>query len=311
MKKILYILFGLCLSSQIFAQQTFELPHNYNNQFLRNPAATGLWNAMEISAFYSKSFTNVDRAPTVFFGALQYPIAGQNAAFGVSFMNEKASLLSQSGLTGTFAYKLRGLAGKDDYLSLGIGTNLSFVRFNGLEAIVSNENDPNLGGTESGFGINFQAGFLYSSSDNIGERGSDDLIFQIGAGAARLKRSVNIRSIYTYRDEMQLNAFGSLIFSQSDDLVLRSYVEALYETNGNLNLTLGGRATFAQSFIAGVAIDNQVSLGIEVGYKLKAFGDGLSSVIVNFNVPFGEINNFANPGVGISYHHAFDLSGSW
>lgn len=311
MKKLIYIIFVLSLVPSIYAQQTFELPHNYNDQFLRNPAATGLWNAMEVSAFYSKSFTNIERAPTVFFGALQYPLPGQNAAFGVAFTNESASLLSHSGLSGTFAYKLRGLAKKDDYLSLGIGTHLDFVRFNGLEAIVSNENDPNLGGSESGFGINFQAGFLYSSSDNIGQRNSDDLIFQVGAGASRLKRSVNIRSIYTFKDEMQLNAFGALILAQSNAMVIQSYLEALYETNGEFNLTLGGRATFAESFIAGISVDNQVAIGVELGFKMKAFGDGRSSVIVNFSVPFSEINNYANPGVGISYRHTFDLSGSW
>ncbi len=312
MKNIFNILSFVVLSfSAIFGQQSIEIPHNYNNQFLRNPAATGLWEDLEVSAFYTKAFTNIDNAPTTFFGAVQYPVPGQNAAFGVSLISEKASLLSTISLAGTFAYKLRGLLSNDDFLSMGIGMNLNYLGFDGSKAIVVDGNEPNLVGSESGFGINFQMGVLYSSSDNINKRGSDDFIYQIGTGLARVSRSVNIRSRYSFQEQTHLNGLLSIIYSTDASLIIRSYLEALYETSGQLNLTLGGRASLGESVILGGSFDSHLALGIEIGYRLKTFGDGYSTVVANFNIPFGQVSDFVNPGLGLSFHHSFDLNGGW
>lgn len=312
MKNILYTLCFIALSAgTMCGQQSIEIPHNYNNQFLRNPAATGIWDELEVSAFYTKAFSNVDNAPTTFFGAMQYPVAGQNGAFGLSLISEKASLLSSTSLAATYAYKLRGLLNKDDFLSMGLGMNLNYFGFDGTRAIVVDGNEPNLGGQENGFGINFQAGVLYSTSNNINKRGGDDFIYQIGIGMARLDRSVNIRSLYTLQEQTQLNGFASVIYSADASLKIQSYIETLYETSGQLNMTLGGRATLAESIIIGASFDSHLALGVEIGYRMKAFGDVYSSVVANFNVPFGQVNDFVNPGIGLSYHHAFDLNGGW
>ncbi|MEE9437611.1 MAG: PorP/SprF family type IX secretion system membrane protein [Saprospiraceae bacterium] len=296
-------------ASSTNAQQSIKLPHNFDNQFLRNPAATGLWNSLEVSGFYTKAFSNVDNAPTTLMGAVQYPISKQSGSFGVSIISEKASLLSNTSITGTYAYKLRGLFGNSDFLSLGMGTNLTYLGFNGTEAIVSDVDEPNLGGVESGFGINFQAGIFYSSSDNVGLRNSDDLIIQAGVGTSRINRAINIKSVYSYNEVMLINGYLGMIFSQDASLVINSYLESVYESSGQLNLTIGGRSTFSEAFIIGASFDSQLAMGIELGYKLKAFSDGLSSVIININVPFNDVSEYINPGVGISYHHKFDIVG--
>ena len=159
------------------AQQSFEIPHNYNNQFLNNPAATGVWEKLDISAFYSNTFSNVENSPTIIVASAQYAAPKQNAAFGFNLNTEKAGLLHNTSISGSFAYKLRGLATKNDFLSLGLGIRANSLNFDGSNAIVSQLGEPNLGGSESGFGVNFSFGAFYTSSSiELGLRDSEDLI---------------------------------------------------------------------------------------------------------------------------------------
>ena len=313
MKYILSLIFLLFVTTHTVAQQSFEIPHNYSNQFLNNPAATGVWEKLDISAFYSKTFTNVDKAPTILFGAVQYALPKQNAAFGVSINSETASLLSNTSVLGTFAYKLKGIANRNDFISLGIGLRVSSINFSGSDAIVSQLGEPNLGGDESGFGINFSAGAFYSSSSaEIEYRGSDDFIYQGGLSVSKIGQKTNFQNVNSFVDEYVINGFVSTIFAQHADFVVQSYAEAIYGSNSSLNVIGGVRTTLNNTVIIGGSLDANLALGIEFGFSLKSTNkSNVSSAIINFNIPFNDIAEYVNPGVGLSLRHLIDLSTGW
>lgn len=312
MKNIYLVIILTFSASAIFAQQSFEIPHNYDNQFINNPAATGIWERLDLSTFYSKTFTNVENAPTIIFGTAQYAVPNQNAAFGLNVFSEKAGLLRNTGVNGTFAYKLRAIANRKDFLSLGIGMRVSSIRFAGSEAIVSQVGEPNLGGDDTGFGINFQAGVFYSSSsEKIGYRGSDDVIFQGGVSISQVGRKTNFGTVYDFQEEYIMNGFISTIFAQNSEFILQSYLESTYGSSGGLNLVGGGRATLNEAIIIGASLDSHLALGLEFGFNFKSVNDNISTAIVNFNLPFNDISNYVNPGVGIMLKHQVDLSTGW
>ena len=42
--------------------------------------------------------------------------------------------------------------------------------------------------------------------------------------------------------------------------------------------------------------------------SFKSVDDNISSAIINFNIPFNDISDYINPGVGIRLRHQIDLS---
>jgi len=292
----------------ISAQQGFQISHNYNNQFVQNPAATAIWDKTEISAYYSRAFNNVPNAPTDMFAGIQYAIPGQNAAVGASIISQSAGLTTLNNLSGSFSYKLKKLANRDDYLSFGLGLKINQLKIRGTEAIVIDNEDPNYGGIESGIGINFQGGVFYSSSNKIGGRNSADYIFQFGAGVNSIDRVNNLNSIYTYDEDLQINAFASMIMAGNLDMIVRGYVESILLNKDQLNLTLGLRSTFSESFIAGASFDKFKNLGLELGYIFSASSTGTTNATVQFGIPFNETRTFVQPGVGVSFLHTLENS---
>jgi len=300
----------LIIAASITAQQSIDLPHNYDNQFINNAGATALHGGTEVSGYYNRSFNNVDNAPTTFMAGLQYELPEQSASIGGYLISEKASLLSQNTIAGTFAYKLRGIG--EGYISMGIGMNLSMYSFDGNDALVIHQADPNLGNNESGMGINFQAGAVYSTAEKVGGRNGSPIMVQLGVGAARLNRGINIKSLYQYNEEMLITGFASLLYSQGKELVFRAFVESQYEAFSQLNLNLGGRAVINETFLAGASIDNDLNLGVQLGIMLATAGsDAMSTLAFNFNLPMGDIVSYTNPGIGITLHHQIETASGW
>lgn len=294
----------------ISAQQSSILPHNYSDQFVYNPAATSLWGGTDVSGYYNQAFSNVSNAPTVLFAGMQYGLPGQSAAVGGYLLSESASLLSQNTLAGTFSYKLRGIG--DGYLSLGMGATLSMYNFNGNDALVIDQADPNLGGQESGMGINFQSGLVYSSAEQQSGRNAAPVIWQAGIGAARLNKGINIRQLYEYEQEMLLSAFASTIVDTGSDIVIKGYVQAQYEALRDMYVVAGGRTLISDSFLAGASVDTELNVGLQFGVLLKPRGgNSTSTLAANFNLPFGPVATIANPGVGITFQHQIDEASGW
>jgi type IX secretion system PorP/SprF family membrane protein len=119
---------------------TFEAGY-FQNQYLLNPAMSGLENGKaRISIGYSRQ-GNVSDAPVSMYGAADYGFAG-NMGAGVNVFSDRAGLLTATKVMATYSYHIR-LGAEDQRLHLGISAGGQQYRLN-FQDVIGDLNDPTL-----------------------------------------------------------------------------------------------------------------------------------------------------------------------
>lgn len=289
------------------AQQNDDYKFNYDNLWLRNPAALTQFNELGIGAYYLKQFTSIERAPTDIFLSLQYPIPYQSASLGVGIINESAGLLSQTRVNLSGSYKLKGLFKNSDYLSVGLSFNTSQFRIRGNELLIIDDDDP-LGTilNETALNFNVGAGFFYTSYREIDYRDRDN-IWQIGVSALKaLPQNINFQNA-SLDENIYLYGLAKAIFPLTEGNHLSPMLEILYENERLININLSLQAHLINSVILGVSVDSDYAVGFQVGYKFDSnANDGHFILSAQSITPLGLIDNNINTGYGVSLQYFFE-----
>lgn len=303
---ILFLIISINIVS-LTAQQTDEIRFNFDNQFLRNPAALCSWNQTEVGLYYQNNFTAINNAPVTMFAGLQFAVPNQNVSVGLALHNESAGVINNTSINVTSSYKILDLFNSGDYLAGGIGLSFSNVGVNGDDIKATNTNDPLIAsGFESAFGTNIGFGFYYSSLRVMDPR-SRRSSFQFGlSGLKALPQNVNLNSL-SYKEQLYFGGLAAAIIPISRDMSWRSQLELQYEGGKLFNGILSTEMRFVNLVQVGVSFDKFNTVGFLVGLTLNDLLaiDTELVFVVNGNMPLGELDNYVNPGIAFGLQYRF------
>lgn len=134
MKKLQYIVLTALLlaSSTIFAQQESAFTFYRSNMNIINPAYAAVDSETLVTSAIRSQWTGIPDAPMTQTVSFSTPL-GKNLGFGISMVNDKTFIESQTFLGIDFSYKLKMNETTDLYLGIKAGGNFYDVNTSGLE----------------------------------------------------------------------------------------------------------------------------------------------------------------------------------
>jgi len=312
MKVYFQFICALFLLSSVssIAQQNDDIKFNYDNLFLRNPAATSGLYEMVGSVNYIKQFSGIERAPTTMFAAFQYPIPYQELSLGLGIMNESAGLLSNNSVNLTASYKLRSVLTNKDYLAMGLTFRLSQLSVSGLDIEVVNSADPfSVIGNEDAIGFNVGYGVFYSNR-RYRDLNDMNVLIQVGLSSIKaLPQNLNFQSISIDEVSFYQGIINLIQPLSKDGSRIQSLFEIFYERSNLINLSLSGQYIHRDAFIIGLSADMNYDLGFNAGVQFSpSFTDGYYRIVGYAVIPMGLIDNSVNSGFGVNVTYGFDTS---
>lgn len=292
------------------AQQNDDLKFNYDNLFLRNPAAISGFSEMVGTFNYLKQFSGIERAPSTIFAAFQYPIPYQELSLGLGLMKESAGLVDNNSANLTASYKLKSIFNSRDYLALGLTFRLTQLSISGQNIEVVNANDPfSMIGNESANGFNVGYGFFYSNRRY--KNWTDlDVIVQVGVSSIKaLPQNLNFNSFSIDEVSYYQGILNMIQPLSTEGSRIQSLFEIFYEGKNLINLNLSGQYIHRDVFVLGLSCDMNYDLGFNAGVQFSpSFTDGYYKIVGYAITPLGALNNSVNSGFGVNVTYEFDMS---
>ncbi len=216
------------------AQQDAQFSQYMFNSLIINPAYAGYKEELNLSLLHRNQWVGLPGAPKsqtlIVDGAF---FNNQNVGLGLSIVNDKIGLQSQTAAYGNYAYRVP--VGENSRLAFGLALGVSQYSLNASQANIDDPNDPNFNaGNQSyiapdgKFGIHYSTASFYagasvtnliSSSLNYQQTGKDVIARQgkhyfITAGyLATLNESIKFKPSVMFREDtkgptnLDLNAF--------------------------------------------------------------------------------------------------------
>ncbi len=199
MKKVIYLLIvHLFCCSKAFTQQKPQYTQYILNNYVINPAISGIENYIDVKVAYRNQWSGLENAPKTSYLTVHAPLGknddritpttlgadrdntmGRNYAesytaadphhgIGLSFLDDKTGAIEQTSLNLTYAYHL-GLSAKVN-MAVGIGVGANKTSLNATDLQFENAGDPAIsGGLISKTNPDVNAGiWIYSSSYFLG-----------------------------------------------------------------------------------------------------------------------------------------------
>jgi type IX secretion system PorP/SprF family membrane protein len=159
MTKKLFVAFGFVLIMHVsWAQQDAMYSQYMFNYLSINPGYAGSRDVLSVTGLYRNQWVNVDGAPTTITVTADAPIARERMGIGLSVFSDKIGREANTGVYGTYAYRLR-LSQKG---VVGFGANVGFTQYSAnLAGAVANQAEGFGNITE--FNPNFGFGIYYST----------------------------------------------------------------------------------------------------------------------------------------------------
>ncbi len=164
MNRYIFIALVICGCQSVFGQEHFITNLYVYDQFLMNPAtAGGDKSCNQLNAYYQKQWFGMDDSPSTQVFSYQFGINNQLGS-GTYIFNDKNGYTSQIGLQQSFSYEIKLLDNRRRRSSFqfGLSLNVEQSKIDQTSFISDGEYfDPIItGGTESGWGVNANTGFL-------------------------------------------------------------------------------------------------------------------------------------------------------
>jgi type IX secretion system PorP/SprF family membrane protein len=308
MRHIIYIVvIVLWVQTLVLGQQNDMLRFNFDNQYVRNPAALSVWNQSEGGIFYQRNFTAISNPPTTMLAGAQFAVPNQNVSAGLTIQNETAALIRNVNVSLSSSYKLLNVFKNGDFLAGGISAYFNQLSLDGVAIMANQMNDPLvLGGFENAIYTNIGFGMYYSSYRVIDSRRPRPS-FQAGLSIMRaIPRNINLETI-SFQEQYYISSLISGYFPVSDDLEISTQLELLYEGVTLLNGVLSSRALFTELIHVGVSYDRFHTLGFMFGARLADLMSRETEldIYVSAALPLGRIDNFINNGIAIGMQYRF------
>jgi type IX secretion system PorP/SprF family membrane protein len=281
------------------AQQRPQYTQYVFNNYLLNPAVSGIENYTDLKMGYRKQWTGLDGAPTTSYLTVNMPIGNQflngdatsvpagggenpmsrsyvqdyraaepHHGIGLMVVSDKAGPLTETNIDATYAYHL-GLSPKWN-LSVGVAVGVSHVGLNTSEITLDDSFDPALNnGTVGQWKPDLGAGiWLYTSNFYVGASAQQliksNLYFSTNTSTYNQSQTV---PHYFFTSGVKLPISDDVSFMPSFMLKVINPVPVSYDITGKLafrdRFWIGGSYRHNDSFsaLAGLNISSLVSVG--------------------------------------------------
>lgn len=121
MKKLITIIIVL-VSASTYSQNQFHMTQYMVHQPFVNPASMGMYENMNGSVFYKNQWTGFDGAPKLIGFNFNSPIGGMNNRLGLTVVNDRIGVNSNTEIAGSYAYSLK--LSQTSTLSFGVSATL-------------------------------------------------------------------------------------------------------------------------------------------------------------------------------------------
>lgn len=292
MKYFCAFIFALLICNFSYGQETPRSTQYIFNNYLLNPALSGIDSYIDLKIGYRKQWSGLDGAPSTQYLSLNAPLgeefvrgsinsfsskgynplsrsfvntytaAEPHHGIGLIAMTDKAGLIRQSNFNLTYAYHL-GLSSEIN-LSVGASAGVNFLTFNATDLIAENSADPlfsadynNRFRPDVGFGL-----WLYSPR------------FFVGASAKQLlgTRSIieNSKSIsLPYQATTIYATAGYKIFLDEDIAMIPSFL-ASYHLNSPTAIDANLKLAYQDKFWVGTSYRNNDSFSLLAGFNVAS-----------------------------------------
>jgi len=159
-RQILFLSIVLLVSNSANAQlNRFEAMY-YQNQYIGNPAMAGLNKGISMNIGYQGQWSDVPGSPALMYLTLEYNPESR-VAYGLNFNNDKAGLITNTRVLGTFAYHLP-LDGDDHKLNFGLSLGTRILSLDNSK-VSGDIDDPSIQNFNQGAALDGDFGISYTT----------------------------------------------------------------------------------------------------------------------------------------------------
>ena len=304
MKRILYITM-LFISYQSFAQQIPYISQITEAASFWNPAATAENKKMNLDVFVRQQWLGFKGAPTTGFLNFQYPFVDSKMSAGGAIVFDKTGPINKIGLQLNYAYQVKDALGDDSQLSLGLSAGGHNYSFNSTNAIVTNEGDPLLGKSNSGFFPSVGVGFKFISDTR--EYKSDNAFYFGLAYQQAYQSNLLLQTLNQKRYSHIIFDFGTRIYN--GDGFVEPSLSVNYVKPELLNFQAGAKYEMRDRMWFGLGYSSVNDLNVQGGMIFNDFGNRDAKlrvgVLANANIT-STIQDFG-PGLEFYLRYEFDM----
>ena len=264
MKKLIFALVFMTISFGFNAQQLPMYSQFFWNDFVINPAYTGVTNSPQIQLGYRNQWGGFEGAPSIYTLGGQTLLKNQQMGLGgILFMDDAGGAISQMGLMLNYNYILK-LNDKSN-LSMAVSGVLNQYSYDG-SGIENINPDPSLSGSVKQMSPDMSFGLLYSLNDKL----------RVGFGVnqlvqSRLSKLNDLNSIAL--DENRLirhyNLTTSYSFKLSESFDLDPYFLMRTTFIAPWLIELGAKGTFNDLLFLGLSYRHSESAIAMIGVNFK------------------------------------------
>ncbi|WP_439880711.1 PorP/SprF family type IX secretion system membrane protein [Pontibacter sp. MBLB2868] len=304
-KVFLFILTIVTVALQANAQQRPQYSQYMLNNFLLNPAITGIEDYTDIRISNRRQWVGLDGAPVTYYLTAHTPInkgAASNKfhkelahhGVGVSFHTDKTGPLRRTGLTGSYAYHMA--VTRSINVSAGAAAGIIRNSINTSELQLTNPGDPLLGGGNINNNVlDLNLGlWIYSKNFSVGVAGAqllEDVASFAPEGstdpALDLQRHYFVTGSYRFSPTPELDVVPSVMvkLASPSPASIDASVRVLY----NKQFWVGGSYRHNDALVAMVGVYVSPLLDISYSYDattstLNKVSAGTHEVVVGFKV---------------------------
>lgn len=296
LKNILPLALLLLISPFAKAQFQPQFTQYMFNEVIVNPAYTGARECLSSTLLYRNQWTGMDGAPVTETFTIHSPIANQKMGIGLSVINDKITVMRNTGIYANYAYRLKLEKGKLSF-GLQVGALNHYEKLADLSPVESNDpqfaaNTPKLLLPNAGFGV-----FYYAKKFYAGFSIPKLLLNTVSASESKkVKNTLSVRD-WNWHLTAGYLADVSESIKLKPSLILKKVNGAPMVVDANINalfndivwLGIGYRSGDAIAIFAGLQITKQMRFGYAFDYTtsaLKTFNGGTHELTLGFDFSF-------------------------
>jgi type IX secretion system PorP/SprF family membrane protein len=275
------IKFVLLLStSSALAQQIPLSSQYYNNQFVTNPALTGIKDEVNAFLTHRSQWTGVAGAPQTSYLTVDGPIQAKNIGLGLNLNSDVTDIMSRLGAFVNYSYRLK-LNDNDNNLFFGVAVGVINNRIDFSKVVVRDTQDPYLAmGTQSRtvFSADFGMAYKWKSLEigaSVPQLFANKIKYEAKNGkdaSYKLERSYqgSLKYVFDIVKEKQITVYPLIM--------VRYYENSAIQYDGNLVLDWKKIGWIGATYHSNNAVALSAGVrfkGLSVGY---AYDLGINNV---------------------------------
>lgn len=209
MKKIyLTIIFGIALGYSALSQQQASYSQYMFNGMAINPAYIGTNDGLSFTGLSRWQWLGFEGAPVTQTFAVNAALPDKNAGFGLQFIRDEVSIVTNTSVMFGYAYKI-GMAG--GYLNFGVQGGFNTLATNETSLYIGNNPDQTFSNNTNSSSPNFGVGLFYYNP-----------IFYVGASAPMLvNNTLEANGSELYQQERHFFFTSGVMFRLNESLSMK------------------------------------------------------------------------------------------